>query len=49
MSKSSEPQSVHFCGWERQQTANGSCDVIVAGNATFAENATLGWPNACAF
>ena len=40
MSKASEPQSVHFCGWERQQTANGACHGIVAGKATFAENAT---------
>ena len=49
MSKASEPQSVHFRGWERHQTANGASHVIVPGNATFAENATLGWPNACAF
>ena len=49
MSKASEPQSVHFCGWERHQLANGASHVIVAGNATFAENATLGWSNACAF
>ena len=34
---------------ERQPTANGACHVIVAGNATFAENATLGLQNAWAF
>ena len=49
MSQASEPQSVHFCGWERHQTANGASHVIVPGNATFAENTTLGRPNACAF
>ena len=35
--------------WERHQTANGASHVIVPGNVTFAENATLGRPNACAF
>ena len=49
MSKASEPQLVQFFLGERQPTANGACHVIVAGNATFAENATLGLQNAWAF
>ena len=49
MSKASEPQLVHFRWGERQPTANGACHVIVARNATFAENDTLGLRNACSF